>query len=68
MELIINRKVKQFEAASLNVQALLDLHCPGSHKGIAVAVNNQVIMKKDWLVTPVANNDRILIITATQGG
>lgn len=36
--------------------------------GIAVALNNQVVPRKDWQSTPISNQDEILIITATQGG
>ncbi|MFD2556150.1 sulfur carrier protein ThiS [Sphingobacterium tabacisoli] len=36
--------------------------------GIAVALNNQVVPRKDWQATPISNHDKILIITATQGG
>jgi sulfur carrier protein len=37
-------------------------------KGVAVAVNNSVIRKKDWASTNLSENDNILIITAIQGG
>lgn len=37
-------------------------------KGIAVALNNQVVRKTDWESTPVTENDKILIISATKGG
>lgn len=37
-------------------------------KGIAVAVNGQVIPKTSWQETTVRENDDILIIKATQGG
>lgn len=37
-------------------------------KGIAVAVNNQVVVKQEWEATPLADNDKVLIISATQGG
>ena len=36
--------------------------------GIAVAVNQQVISKSKWNTTHINNNDKIIIITATQGG
>lgn len=36
--------------------------------GLAVAVNNHVIPKKQWEETLLTENDNILIITATQGG
>lgn len=37
-------------------------------KGIAVAVNDSVIPQKDWQSTILNENDKLLIITATQGG
>lgn len=36
--------------------------------GIAIAVNQQIIIKKNWGTTSLKNNDEILIIKATQGG
>lgn len=37
-------------------------------RGIAVAVNNNVIPKAEWQQKVLANNDKITIIRATQGG
>ncbi|MTI22064.1 sulfur carrier protein ThiS [Fulvivirga sp. RKSG066] len=37
-------------------------------KGIAVAVNDEVIHRTDWETKQLKENDRILVITATQGG
>jgi sulfur carrier protein len=37
-------------------------------KGIAVAINNQIIPKSNWDETIIKENDQLLIITATQGG
>ena len=39
-----------------------------SQKGIAIAVNQQIITKSNWATTFLKNNDEILIIKATQGG
>ena len=36
--------------------------------GIAVAVNNQIITKQNWVNTSLHQNDNITIIKATQGG
>lgn len=36
--------------------------------GVAVALNQSVIQKKDWGKRELKNNDDIIIITATQGG
>ena len=37
-------------------------------KGIAVAVNNQVVAKTAWANFELKENDKILIIKASQGG
>jgi sulfur carrier protein len=37
-------------------------------KGIAVAVNEEVITRKDWPATDLQPNDSILVIKAAQGG
>lgn len=37
-------------------------------KGLAVAVNNQVIPKPNWADTKLYHQDHILIVSATQGG
>jgi len=52
----------------LNLKELMDLELKGKTKGIAVALNNQVIPKNSWSDQLLNDNDSILIITATQGG
>lgn len=37
-------------------------------KGIAVALNDEVIPKSQWSATPVAAGDRLEIVVAVQGG
>lgn len=68
MELKINNQTKQFAMDSLTVQALLDLEIPTKQKGIAVAINDTVIPKSDWVSHSISETDDILIISATQGG
>ncbi|MBQ0787842.1 MAG: sulfur carrier protein ThiS [Oceanihabitans sp.] len=36
--------------------------------GIAVAINENIISKTDWINTTLLDGDNILIIKATQGG
>lgn len=68
MELIINHQQKFFEAPLASLEDLMFLEAPGKSRGIAVAVNNQVVPKDQWKSTVLQNRDAILIITATQGG
>ena len=37
-------------------------------KGIAVAVNNKVVPRSEWTKFQINKNDKLLLITATQGG
>lgn len=37
-------------------------------RGIAVAVNNEVVAKSDWPDYKISDKDQITIIKATQGG
>ncbi|MDF4202924.1 sulfur carrier protein ThiS [Maribacter sp. SA7] len=39
-----------------------------SVKGIAVAVNENIISKTEWKVKTLNENDEVLVIKATQGG
>lgn len=39
-----------------------------SSKGIAVAINNQIVSRGSWSDTFLKENDQLTIIKATQGG
>lgn len=39
-----------------------------SEKGIAVAVNDQIISKNSWSDHQLAEGEKVLVIKATQGG
>lgn len=68
MELKINHQKKVFDQLPSSLEALLQLEAPRMSKGVAVAVNNEVIPKEQWPSCLLQENDAILIITATQGG
>ena len=62
----VNNKEHQF-LASISLQEILE-ELQISTNGIAVAVNQNIITKSDWLTTTLNQNDAVLIIKATQGG
>lgn len=68
MELIINHKKKFFENTPKSLEDLLLQEGLLQAKGIAIALNHQVVTKDNWASTLLHTNDTILIITATQGG
>ena len=66
MKIYLNGKENQINHSSL--EALLVERGLLKKNGIALAVNNQVIPRANWTKVMLENNDKILIITATQGG
>ncbi|MCK0126328.1 sulfur carrier protein ThiS [Gelidibacter sp. F2691] len=53
--------------SSFNILQLLN-HLNSPQDGIAVAVNNSIILKELWGTRLLASDDKVLIIQATQGG
>lgn len=70
MQVTINHQQQQLtQPYPEHLQALLAIYAPElKSKGVAVALNNQVIPREDWPKTPILPEADILIITATQGG
>jgi sulfur carrier protein len=50
-----------------NILQLLE-HIKSPQEGIAVAVNNSIVLKQLWGSKTLSENDNVLIIQATQGG
>lgn len=67
MTVYLNNKPVEVETNS-HVATLLHKQGLANAGGIAVAVNNTVIPKSDWENTPLNENDKLMIITATAGG
>ncbi|APU98018.1 sulfur carrier protein ThiS [Sphingobacterium thalpophilum] len=68
MELTINHQIRFFDPSLTSLEGLLLLELSGQTQGVAVAINNKVIPKKDWATTPLKPHDQIILITASQGG
>lgn len=65
MKLQINNQER--ETAARNLQELADeLQLPA--KGVAVAVNNTMVMRASWATHTLSENDRITIVKAACGG
>lgn len=62
----VNNTVQTFNSPSKLQDLLTQLNI--SDKGIAIAVNNQIVSKNDWNQRQLAEGENILIIRATQGG
>jgi sulfur carrier protein len=68
--MIVYLNNEQFEfsdAKSISEIMVKDLNL-NNRKGVAIAVNQEVIPKSDWDSFMVRENDRVTVIKATQGG
>jgi sulfur carrier protein len=54
--------------APATLQGLLAHAGLAERKGIAAAVNGEVVPRAAWASRPLAARDRVLVIRATQGG
>ncbi|MBL4578496.1 MAG: sulfur carrier protein ThiS [Flavobacteriales bacterium] len=67
IEITVNDKEVSIQS-SLNLSEYLSTEDFSSVRGIAVAVNECVIAKSEWKEHELHQNDKVLIIHATQGG
>ena len=67
MELIINSEPTNFDE-QLTVEQLIFSQFNELPKGIAIAVNQEVVPRNEWKTYQLNNGNNILIINATQGG
>lgn len=67
MEIKINNQLQSVDEQS-TLQSVVFLLLGEKQKGIAVALNDTVILKNNWSETKLRSNDHVLIIKATQGG
>ena len=66
MKIFINTEPKELDRTK-NIFELVE-YLGISTKGMALAVNNSVVSKSEWEKFQLNENDKILIIKATQGG
>jgi sulfur carrier protein len=55
-------------AVPATLQGLLSQAGLAQRKGIAAAVNGEVVPRSAWAMRALAEKDRVLVIRATQGG
>jgi sulfur carrier protein len=66
MEISINNTIKTVTYTTL--YDLIISENLESKKGIAIAVNEEIIPKSEWTKTKLFSKDAVLMITATAGG
>lgn len=69
MKLTINGEERSFDSTDVaDVEALLTTLGVSKTRGVAVAVNDEVVRRADWARAVLAEGDRVEVIRATQGG
>lgn len=61
----VDHVIEKDDVILTEVVSILELN---SNKGLAMAIDNKVISKKDWDSTPLKEGNNITVIKATQGG
>ncbi|TVS13330.1 MAG: sulfur carrier protein ThiS [Gammaproteobacteria bacterium] len=66
-ELILNGRAQAFPGADL-LALLADMNVERNAKGVAVAVNGEIIPRSRWAETRLAPGDEVDVVGAVQGG
>ena len=66
MTILINPKPFELQGDSTLAEALTQAQIP--LEGVAVAVNNRVVPRRDWDNTPLEEGSKITVIRAVCGG
>ncbi len=67
MRIHVNDTARDVPAAATLADLARELGL-AERKGVAVAVNDAVVPRAEWPVRPLVEDDRVLVIQATQGG
>lgn len=67
MVIYINDEEKEV-SSNITISELFSELNFSSTRGLALAINNQIILQKNWSITRLKENDQVLIISATKGG
>jgi sulfur carrier protein len=67
MVIYVNDEKKDLQVSATVADLFNELNLP-SLQGIAVAVNQQIVMQTNWASTTLKENDEVLVISATKGG
>jgi sulfur carrier protein len=67
MNIFVNNEIKVLSVPLRLSELLSDINL-SSARGIAIAINNEVIPKAIWENHLLKENDKVTIIRATQGG
>jgi sulfur carrier protein len=64
----VNGKPRELPAGTSVAEVVSELVGAPDARGVAVAVNGEVVPRTSWPTTAVAAGDQVEVLTATQGG
>lgn len=67
MKVYVNNEPREISEQTSLFSLLSELSLSDA-KGIAVAVNDEIIFRQNWSSHPLQENDKLTVIRATQGG
>ncbi len=67
MTVFVNDEILEF-SDTLTLIKIFEIQQITEMRGLAVAINEEVIPRVLWAETILQNNDRLMLIRATQGG
>lgn len=68
MKVVLNGVQAELSAGSTVASALESLDLPGAGRGVAVAVDAEVVPRGQWAATELHEGARVEILRAIQGG
>jgi sulfur carrier protein len=66
MKITVNGEARDVPAGTTVAQVVREV--TDQDKGVAAAVNGEVVPRSAWPATPLAGHDAVEIVTAVQGG
>jgi len=64
----VNGKPRDLSAGTPVAEVVKELAGSAEARGVAVAVNGEVVPRAAWTTTVLSEGDRVEVLTATQGG
>ena len=68
MKVLLNGEAAEFETGATIRSALDSLDLPGAGRGVAVAIDAEVVPRGQWDATTLHEGARVEILRAIQGG
>jgi sulfur carrier protein len=68
MHVLVNGEVVELSAGATLADAVAELHAAPDGRGVAAAVDGEVVPRTDWVRTELTDGARVELVVAVQGG